>query len=367
MELSGGINFSHSLLKLAEDGNPYANYELAIKEYRGEFSGTPRYDMAYQYFLKSASNHHPSAYWMLGNMIMNNLIGSSNEFDAKMAFNYFAKAMELGNIAAINSIGKCYKLGYGVKKDIETDNKYFFKAAEKNYSYALNNLAKLYEEEGNLKKAYECYLKSANLKESYANNKMGEFERLKGNSKVAFNFYKEAINTSINELYSNLKIVLLSMILYRSVFNVFFINNIVDIDITNDKILIIEFSMLNNFLIFFLLAPRLLNIPISLILSNTLVFVITLIRIIDTSKDMNENITNIAVIIFIKSFTMLIASFIASSYISSLLFLLYSSNLFITFSLSFMLSTYIFIVLGIVLYPRNDRLSSIERLFPSML
>ena len=201
LELSGGINFSHSLLKLAEDGNPYANYELAIKEYRGEFSGTPRYDMAYQYFLKSASNHHPSAYWMLGNMIMNNLIGSSNEFDAKMAFNYFAKAMELGNIAAINSIGKCYKLGYGVKKDIETAKKYFFKAAEKNYSYALNNLAKLYEEEGNLKKAYECYLKSANLKESYANNKMGEFERLKGNAKVAFNFYKEAINTSINEIY----------------------------------------------------------------------------------------------------------------------------------------------------------------------
>lgn len=196
LELNEGINFSHSLKKLALNGNAYALYHLAIMEYRGEFTGTPRYDKAYEYFLKSAQNNHPSAYWMLGNMIIKGIVGN-NEYTE--AINYFNKAKELGNIAAINSLGLCYKLGYGVEKNIKKSLELFKEAANKNYAYAFNNLGLYYEENNNYDKAYEYFLKSANLGESYACNKIGEYERIKGNSIEALKYYEKALDSTIRE------------------------------------------------------------------------------------------------------------------------------------------------------------------------
>lgn len=196
LELNEGINFSHSIKKLADNGNTYALYRLAVMEYRGEFTGTPRYDKAYEYFMKSANNNHPSAYWMLGNMIIKGVVGNK---DYKKAVEYFEKAKELGNVAAINSLGLCYKFGYGVNKDIDKSLELFMEAANKNYAYALNNLGIFYEEKKNLNKAYEYFLKSANLNESYACNKIGEYERLKGNKKEALKYYEKALESTIKE------------------------------------------------------------------------------------------------------------------------------------------------------------------------
>lgn len=197
LELNEGINFSHSLKKLAENNNAYALYHLAVMEYRGEYTSTPRYDKAYEYFYKAALNSHPSAYWMLGNMIINDKIGNK---DYKKALEFFENAKELGNIAAINSLGICYQNGIGVKKDINKALKLFKEAASKNYAYAFNNLGKYYESTNNLEEAYKCFFKSASLNESYACNKIGEYERLKGNKKEALNYYKKALDSSYREI-----------------------------------------------------------------------------------------------------------------------------------------------------------------------
>ncbi|MBQ7031431.1 MAG: SEL1-like repeat protein [Bacilli bacterium] len=199
LELNEGINFSHSLKRLANDGNPYANYHLAVMEYRGEFSGYPRYDKAYEYFLNAANNNHPSACWMIGNMIIKGKIGSNSEKDHKEAIKYFEKAKSLGNIAAINSLGLCYQEGIGVKKDVEKSLKLFKEAANKNYVYALNNLGIYYENHNNQEEAYKYFLKSANLNESFACNKIGEYKRKVGNKKEAFEYYQKALESSINE------------------------------------------------------------------------------------------------------------------------------------------------------------------------
>lgn len=196
LELNEGINFSHSIKNLADTGNTYALYRLAVMEYRGEFTGIPRYDKAYEYFIKSADNNHPSAYWMLGNMIIKGVIGNK---DYKKAVEYFEKAKELGNVAAINSLGLCYKFGFGVNKDINKSLELFKEAANKNYAYAFNNLGIFYEEEKNTDKAYEYFLKSANLNESYACNKIGEYERLKGNKKEALKYYEKALESTTKE------------------------------------------------------------------------------------------------------------------------------------------------------------------------
>ncbi len=198
LELNEGINFSHSLRKLALQGNPYANYHLAVMEYRGEFSGKPRYDKAYEYFLEAAKNNHPSSYWMLGNMIINNIIGNSKDKDYKKAIEYFLKAKSLGNIAAINSLGICYQKGLGVNKNTSKALELFREAASKNYVYALNNLGAYYEDKDK-EKAYKYFLKSANLYESYACNKMGEYYRLEGNKKEALKYYEKALEASLKE------------------------------------------------------------------------------------------------------------------------------------------------------------------------
>ena len=186
LELNEGINFSHSLKKLANDGNPYANYHLAVLEYRGEFSGVPRFDKAYEYFLKAADNNHPSACWMIGHMILRGKIGSKSTNDFKKAIEYFKKAKDLGNVAAINSLGLCYQNGFGVKKNLETSLKYFNEAAEKNYVYAYNNLGKHYELLNDFDNAYKYFLESAKLNESYACNKIGNTKEKKETLKKHF-------------------------------------------------------------------------------------------------------------------------------------------------------------------------------------
>jgi len=197
LELNEGINFSHSIRNLAKNNNPYALYQLGILEYRGEFSGTPRFDKAFNYFEQAALNNHPSAYWMLGNMIIKEKIGNK---DYIKAIEYFEKAKSLGNIAAINSLGICYKEGYGVKKDLAKALDYFTEAANNNYAYALNNLGKYYESLKNYTDAYNYFYKSANLNESYACNKIGEYKRLRGNKKEALKYYEKALESTIREI-----------------------------------------------------------------------------------------------------------------------------------------------------------------------
>lgn len=196
LELNEGINFSHSLKLLAKDGNPYANYHLAVMEYRGEFTGYPRYDKAYEYFFNAANNNHPSAYWMLGNMIIKEKIGNK---DYNKAIEYFNKAKDLGNIAAINSLGLCYKYGLGVKKDIKKSLELFNEAANKNYVYALNNLGLYYEMQKEYDKALKYFTKSANLNESFACNKVGEYKRKQNNKIEALKYYNKALESSIRE------------------------------------------------------------------------------------------------------------------------------------------------------------------------
>ncbi|MBE6156558.1 MAG: SEL1-like repeat protein [Firmicutes bacterium] len=199
LELNEGINFSHSLRNLANDGNAYANYRLAVMEYRGEFSGCPRYDKAYEYFIASANNNHPSACWMIGNMIIKGKIGSKKHTDFKEAIKYFEKAKSLGNVAAINSLGLCYKKGLGVNKNLDKALKLFKEAANKNYVYALNNLGIYYESQNDYNNAYKFFIKSANLNESYACNKIGEYKRKENKKQEALEYYKKALESSTTE------------------------------------------------------------------------------------------------------------------------------------------------------------------------
>lgn len=240
LELKEGANFSHSLINLAEKGNSYANYHLAIMEYRGEFTGSPRYDKAYTYFEKAALFNHPTAYWMLGNMIIKGKLGKPQEQDLKKAYTYFEKAKALGSIAAINSLGLCHKNGWGCEKNLDKALKLFEEADSKKYVYGTNNIGIILESEHKEDEAFNYFLKSANLNESFACNKVGEYYRTHGMMQDAYNYYIKATQVSLKEV---------SKWAYYNLAKSFFLEGNIECNIRQDLPKAINYFELSNNLI----------------------------------------------------------------------------------------------------------------------
>ena len=206
IQLQDGINYTYSLKKLAKEQNPYASFELGELEYTGMMTGKPRYVKAYEYFKIAAEKNHPRANWLIAQMLIKGLIGNDNTENKKKCFEYLLTAQSLGSIAAINTIGLCYLKGNidGIDKNVDKAIKCFKKAAENNYVYAHNNLGKIYEEKGDLKKAYEHYLFSASLEESWASNKLGLWYKdgiyVEKDMKKAYKYFKQALEVPQNIL-----------------------------------------------------------------------------------------------------------------------------------------------------------------------
>lgn len=198
LELSEGVNFTHSIMSLAREGNAYACYRLAMMEYRGDFSGRPRYQQAFEYFSQAARKQHPSALWMLGSMLLRGDIGSGSPADLRRAYEYFCAADALGSVAAGNSLGLCYRHGYGVPRDDARALAYFRAASEKGYAYGYNNLGLYYEAQGEWALAQAQFAASAALGESYGCNRMGEYLRRQGKPREALEYYQRALETGIH-------------------------------------------------------------------------------------------------------------------------------------------------------------------------
>ena len=198
IQLKDGINYTYSLKKLSKENNPYASFELGDMEYTGIMSGSPRYVKAYEYFKVAASQNHPRANWLIGKMLLEGQIGKKDEETKEKAFKYLKKAEELGSIAATNTIGLCYLNGLipSILKNEEKAIFYFKKAAKEDYVYAHNNLGKIYEEHGDLKKAYEHYMVGATLEESWASNKIGKWylegTYIEKDEKQAYEYFNKA-------------------------------------------------------------------------------------------------------------------------------------------------------------------------------
>lgn len=197
-----GINYNYILKRLASDNNAYACYEIGMNEYNGYVMGKPRYDVSYEYFYKASLSNHPSACYMIGQMYIKKLIGNGEDKELEIAYDYIKKAMDLGSVAAINTLGLMYLNGiHPIKKDIDKAIYYFEMACNYNYAYAFNNLGKIYEGKKDYKKAFNYYLESANLGESWACNKIGEYYRrgifVKKALDKAFYYYNLAIDVEI--------------------------------------------------------------------------------------------------------------------------------------------------------------------------
>lgn len=199
LNFKDGVNYIYELKKLVKENNSYACFEMGYMEYKGEISGIPRYNKAYEYLQIASKNNHPRACLLISEMLMSKKIGNNTTEDIEKALKYLYQAKETGSIAALNKLG-LYYLNIDKNKAIQ----YFNLAINEGYVYAYNNLGKIYEEEKKYQKAYEYYLKSAEKEESWACNKLGEFYRkgiyLKKDLKKAYEYYTLATNVPINLL-----------------------------------------------------------------------------------------------------------------------------------------------------------------------
>lgn len=104
---------------------------------------------------------------MMAKLYINGLIGSKSNEELELAFEYLNKAISLGNIAAINTLGLMYQNGtYPVKKNIKKAIGLFEQVTNKDYPYAYNNLGLIYEAKGNIQKSFKFFTLSSSLGES---------------------------------------------------------------------------------------------------------------------------------------------------------------------------------------------------------
>ncbi len=197
INLYEGISYITSLKELANKNNMYANAELGSLEFSGLITGKINYDDCYNYYLKSANKSHPKGCWMVANLIYTKRVKK----DFNTAWKYLNKAIELGSIAALNTMGNCYLNGNNKDKiiDLNIAIKYYEQASEYGYVFALNNLGKIYESIDK-EKSIQYYKLSADLNNSWALNKVGEYYRINNDLETAYIYYSKAILAPYQEV-----------------------------------------------------------------------------------------------------------------------------------------------------------------------
>ena len=195
IQLNSGIWSIRGIKELAKKNNPFACFEMASMECYGIITGKKRYQEAYKYYKIAAEHNHPVANWAIGYLYYEGQIGNKSKRDLYLALKYFNKARKLKCSNAFNSLGLIFLNGGvpHIKKNKSKAIEMFNKALSLGNIYAYNNLGKIYEDEKDYKKAYECYIISADQGESWAANRVGDFYR-KGivkrkNLKKAFEYY----------------------------------------------------------------------------------------------------------------------------------------------------------------------------------
>ncbi len=134
------------LLKLANEGNSEAQYNIGVLYYLGEEVSKDN-NKAYEWFEKSALQGNPMAQMFLGIVYFN---GEGVPKDNKKAFEWFEKSAVQGFSDAQYNLGVMYHNGEGVpKNDIEARK--WFKAATDNGYNVDHKILEKYKLENNIK------------------------------------------------------------------------------------------------------------------------------------------------------------------------------------------------------------------------
>lgn len=124
------------------------------------------------------------------------LQGEDARLDREAALRWFKLAAGAGDAAALNMVGRCYEVGWGVPQDPEEAVRWFRLAADKNYCWAQYNLGKLLARGhgGNRdpKVALQLLVRAARQHVSKGMNMLGRYREQAGERRKAMLWYRWA-------------------------------------------------------------------------------------------------------------------------------------------------------------------------------
>lgn len=149
--------------KLAEDGNPEAQYKLGGCYDFGKGVAEDK-AQAFNWYRKSADQNYAEAQWWLGYCYAMGWGGATK--DAAEAVKWYQKAADQNYAPAQCRLGECYAQGQGVPKDDAEAVKWYQKAAEQNSDEAQYKLGTCYDfgmgVPEDAAEAVKWYIKAAN-------------------------------------------------------------------------------------------------------------------------------------------------------------------------------------------------------------
>jgi len=133
-------------------------------------------DAARDWYLKAAGKGNAMAEYALGAMSYNE--GASNPLAAADAIKHYQAAMDRGDIRGTVALSRCYRIGFGVEKDLRRSIQLLREAAEAGDPVAMNDLGDCYlRGDGvpvDLNEAFKLISRSAELGCEIAKGNLGE-------------------------------------------------------------------------------------------------------------------------------------------------------------------------------------------------
>lgn len=150
-------DYCEELVKLAEEGNPKAQVNLALCYANAK--GIEQNVSEYIKWLNKAveQNDAEAMYWL--SLAYNK--GTGVEQSDAESIKWLRRSAELGWVQSQYELGGCYRGGLGVQSDIEESIKWYTMAAENGHSEAQYNLGEMYGMSGDEVSAFNWFKKSA--------------------------------------------------------------------------------------------------------------------------------------------------------------------------------------------------------------
>jgi len=187
----------------AQQGDPDAQYSLALKNYYGR-EVTQNFKIAFYWFREAAIQGHGRAQAYVGAM---HLFGKTIKQDKKQAVEWITKSADNQEPFGMTLLGQIYLEGDGVEKNLDLALKWLTMAAELEDPVAQLCLGQMYlygqGVEKNLELAYQWTFRAAQFDDPVAYGHLGLFYEeglwVKQDYTLAYHWYKKASDRGLPE------------------------------------------------------------------------------------------------------------------------------------------------------------------------
>lgn len=136
------------IIKEADQGDAYAQYNLANGYFNGYWGIEQNYKKAVELYKKAAEQGHPLATFKLGEIYANGKGVQKDHIEAaewyKKAAKIYIKEAEQGDVYSQVQLGDMYYKGLGLSRDYSEALKWYSKASKQGYADGQGRIGRMY-------------------------------------------------------------------------------------------------------------------------------------------------------------------------------------------------------------------------------